>query len=471
MPNWKPHPKQEEALLSEEYETLYGGARGGGKTDAGIVFMLTEPDPSLAMPYEVPEYRGLVLRRNHTDLKDWIDRAMAHYKPMGAVYVNGDTIVFPSGAKILLGHLADDKAYMKYQGHEYQRELIEELTQIPSEELYLKILSSCRSTNLNLRARFFGTANPGGPGHFWVKKRFVDPSRPGVPFKDIVSGRGRLYVPATVDDNPTLMERDPDYVNFLNSLPPDLRAYWRFGSWDYIKTKGAVFGDEIEQAHKENRIGFAPYNPDLKVMTFWDLGISKGNAQVCWFVQVDGQKINVIDLMWGENKRYGHWVSELADRGYKYSVHYLPHDGKKRAPDSLQSFEDALEAVKYNVVVITRTKDKVRDIQLAKIIFNRCHFNAATCAKGLEGLTLYRYEWDDVRGIFKDKPFHDWASNFGDAFEAMAVTLESETRPRANIENLMQEHLYQVQASTPDPVNDLMQRYLNQQPVDRASGF
>lgn len=471
MPEWKPHPKQEIALLSEAYETLYGGARGGGKTDAGIVFMLTEPDPTLPMPYEVPEYRGLVLRRNYTDLTDWIDRAMVHYGPMGAVFSGGDKVTFPSGGKIMLGHLSDEKAYMKYQGHEYQRELIEELTQIPSEELYLKILSSCRSTNPKLRPRSMSTANPGGPGHFWVKKRFVDPASPGVQFRDSVSGRTRVYIPATVDDNPTLMRNDPDYVKFLDSLPPDLKAYWRMGSWAFVKTKGAIFGDEVEQAQREQRFDFAPYDPNQKVLTFWDLGISNGNAQVCWFVQIVGQKINVFDLEWGENKSYPYWVTMLEDKKYNYKKHYLPHDGKKRSPDSLLSFEDHLKEKGWEVEVITRTSDKSRDINSAKIIFSRCYFNGERCAKGVEGLTLYRFKWDSEREIFSNEPYHDWASNFGDSFEAMAVTLEEATRPKADVLNSMQEHLYEVQSQHTDPTSELMRKYLQSMPEKRISGF
>lgn len=465
MPTWKPHPKQEQALLSECYEILYGGARGGGKTDAGIVFMLTEPDPSLPLPIEVPEYRGLVLRKNYTDLKDWTDRAMIHYRPLGGIIRNGDEIEFRCGAKIILGHLADDKSYMKYQGHEYQRELIEELTQIPSEELYLKILSSCRSTNPKLRPRSFSTANPGGPGHFWVKKRFVDVARPMTPFRDPVSGRTRVYIPARVDDNPTLMANDPDYVKFLDSLPPDLKAYWREGSWDYAKTKGAVFGDEMETAQREGRLGFAPYNPNLKVLTFWDLGLSKGNEQVCWFVQVDGQKVNLFDLEWGQNKAFDYWATVLQDKKYNYEHHYLPHDGTKRSPDSLRSFKDTLEAKGWPVTVITRTKDKSRDINEAKIILNRCYFNPETCMKGIEALTAYRFDWDDIRGTFSNEPYHDWTSNFADALMALAVTLEEATRPRADLLELS--NAYARNLTRPATISSI----LEQSQAKKSFGF
>jgi hypothetical protein len=86
-----------------------------------------------------------------------------------------------------------------------------------------------------LRPQVFATTNPGGIGHLWVKKRFVDPSPPGKPFKDPTSGRSRIFIPATVDDNPILMQVDPDYVRMLDAIKDtdeDLYKAWRLGDWD-----------------------------------------------------------------------------------------------------------------------------------------------------------------------------------------------------------------------------------------------
>lgn len=231
VPKWKPHAgPQEFALRQPEstFEILYGGARGGGKTDAGLVWV--------ADPYEEPRYRGLVIRRNADDLADWLDRAEFMYKSLGAEVVGKPAVIrFPSGAKIRTGHLRDDRAYTKYQGHEYQRLLVEELTQIPTLDRYLKLTSSCRSTVPGLRAQIFTTANPGGVGHNWVRKRFVVPAPPMQRFKDSISGRLRIYIPAKVDDNPTLINNDPEYVQTLEGLKEsdiNLWKAWRQGNWD-----------------------------------------------------------------------------------------------------------------------------------------------------------------------------------------------------------------------------------------------
>lgn len=222
---WKPHPKQEQALRRTEFEVLFGGARGPGKTDAGIVW--------LQKTVHHPRFRGLVIRKNADDLHDWIDRARGMYSGHHAEVVGKPVeIRFTSGAKIRTGHLKDDNAYEKYQGHEYQRMLIEELTQIPDEERYLKLISSCRSTVDGIDPRVFLTTNPGGLGHQWVKRRFVDVAPPRTPYTDPITGRSRVFIPGKIEDNPTLMEKDPGYIAFLEGLPTELKKAWKDGSWD-----------------------------------------------------------------------------------------------------------------------------------------------------------------------------------------------------------------------------------------------
>ena len=156
------------------------------------------------------------------------------YQRYGAVITGKPAVVkWPSGAKFRLGHLKDRSSYEKYLGHEYQRELIEELTLIPREEYYIKILGSCRSTVDVLKPQVFCTTNPGEVGHLWVKQRFIDPAPYGEVF-EATDGRKRVYIPATIEDNPALM-KDKGYVKYLDGLKltdPDLYRAWRLGDWD-----------------------------------------------------------------------------------------------------------------------------------------------------------------------------------------------------------------------------------------------
>ncbi len=235
----KPNPGRQEESLRVPFwvnEILYGGARGGGKTFAGIMWMV---EPNYV---NNGRYRGLVIRRNSEDLKDWLDRARSVYGAMGAHIVgNPASIYFKSGAIIRTGHLNSDDAYTKYQGHEYQKILIEELTQIPTVGRYLRLISSARSTVPGLMPQIFATTNPGGVGHSWVKERWVDPSPPLHIFRGDDS-MFRIFIPATMDDNPVLINNDPTYVHTIEALKKtDEMTYraWRFGDWDvYV---GQVF--------------------------------------------------------------------------------------------------------------------------------------------------------------------------------------------------------------------------------------
>ena len=235
MKIWRPHPKQEEALRRPEYEVLFGGARGPGKTEALIVSMMEH--------HAVPRYRGLVLRKDATDLADFADRASIFYAAEGGRKIgspgSGSALFqFPGGAKIRMGHMKDD-SWMKYLGQEYQKIGTEELTLIPDENTYVKILGSCRSTVEGIHPQVFATTNPGGPGHKWVKKRFVDPATPGTPFiSPEFKSRKRIFIPALLEDNPTLQAMDPGYVEYLESLKstdPKLYKAWRLGEWDVFE--------------------------------------------------------------------------------------------------------------------------------------------------------------------------------------------------------------------------------------------
>lgn len=210
----------------------------------------------------------MVIRRNADDLSDWIDRARRMYQALGVkIAYRPAVLTFPSGAIIKTGHLKDDQAYTKYQGHEYQRLLIEELTQIPLEKRYMQLISSCRSTVPELKPHVFSTTNPGGVGHGWVKRRFVDPAPPGVPFTDEY-GRSRIFIPARVDDNPTLMLNDPAYVQTLEAFKTtDEMIYkaWRLGSWDVFL--GQVFTEWNYDQHVSDRFLY-PLDECRKIICF-----------------------------------------------------------------------------------------------------------------------------------------------------------------------------------------------------------
>ena len=410
---WQPTPKQTEALLRTDFEVLYGGARGGGKTDAGIAWML--------YGIEQPLYRGLVIRRNADDLKDWIDRATRLYSLVGAVKSGTPAeFRFPSGAIIRTGHLNDDEAYTKYQGHEYQRILIEELTQINKEQNYLMLIASCRSSVKGLTPQVFATTNPGGAGHKWVKDRFIDVATPGIPYIDPVSGRSRVFISAKVTDNPHLMTSDPMYIKMLDALPQGLREAWRDGSWDDVEVDGAYYAQQLQLLQRENRRTLVPVEISMPVYTFWDIGI--GDSTAIWFIQLVGNEVRWIDYYEANDEGLPHYINVLKSKPYQYAEHYAPHDIEVREFTSgMSRFEIAKNmGIHFKIVDRLSLQD---GIDALRLVLNYSLFDYKNTEVGFNALKQYRKEWNEKMNTWKDKPLHDWTSHAADAARYAAVSI------------------------------------------------
>jgi phage terminase large subunit len=258
---WRPHKGPQEFALripDNVFEILYGGARGGGKTDAGIFWSL-KPIKRMGdmQTIQHPLYRCLVLRRSAKDLNDWLDRAERIYKVFGGRLTDrqkSPTFIFPSGAKIIVGHMKDVSSYL---GHEYQRMLIEELTQLKDELTYTKLSGSCRSTIPQIKPQIFMTTNPGGKGHGWVRRRFVAAAPWKSFFINPATQRVAVFIPSRVEDNPSLMENDPGYVQWLEGIKvvnEKLYRMWREGEWDAFD--GQVFTEWRYETHTFSEFWF-----------------------------------------------------------------------------------------------------------------------------------------------------------------------------------------------------------------------
>lgn len=413
--HWKPMPKQELALKSNADEILYGGARGGGKTDAGMAWLLYNIKHSL--------FRGLVIRKNFTDLSDWIDRAKRMYQPAGGKLV-GDTFIFPSGARIRTGHLADADAYQKYQGHEYQNELLEELTHIAREGDYEKLRASCRSTIPEIKPQVFATTNPDGPGSEWVKNRWNIPDRPTESvYTEVPTESGvltRLFVPSTVYDNVVLMETDPKYIQQLESLQDEeLKRAWLHGSWEGFGVEGAYYRAQLQRAEEEGRITTVPYDEMLDVHTWCDLGIADSFS--IGYFQVANNQWRWIDYDEFEGESLGYAIQTMRDKKYRYGEHYAPHDIEVRELGSGKSrWEIARDlGVRYNVVPRLPVSDGINAVRMR---FATLWVDRDKCEKGLKALRNYQKEFDEKRGVYKDKPLHNWASHGADMIRYWATT-------------------------------------------------
>ncbi|MDP1570805.1 MAG: hypothetical protein Q8L86_12475 [Vicinamibacterales bacterium] len=410
---WSPNSSPQRMVLQlkpeDFFEVGYGGARGGGKTAAGIAWLLYDKDN--------PHLRALIIRKQSKDLNDWIDRARQIYEPLGAV-IKGNPAEFhwPSGAIFRTGHLNDAGAYSAYVGHEYQRMLIEELNLIPSEENYLKLISSCRSTVAGLRPQVMSNFNPSDAGFYWIRKRF---GLHGIPRKAITmadpsTGLRRIFIPALTRDNPALAS-DPQYNAFLNGLPDGLRQAWRDGSWDDPIIKGAYYANELDQARREGRLQRVPYDPRLKVHTVWDLGID--DAMSIGFWQHKQNYTALIDYYENENFGLDHYRAKLEefarDKKYSYGKHFAPHDVNRRELSTGKTIIQLAAEIglKFEKVPMVGVADGIQHVRL---MFPRTHLSEPTCEQAVNAFRNYRREYDEELLKFKDTPVHDWSSHAAD---------------------------------------------------------
>jgi len=256
-----PNPgPQTEFLSAIEREVLYGGAAGGGKTYSLIA------DPMRYFSH--PEFNGLILRKTTDELREIIWKTQELYPKAfkGAKWQEKKSQwVFPSGARLWLTYLERDEDVLRYQGQAFSYIAFDELTQHPTPFAWNYMRSRLRTTAPDLPIFLRATSNPGGPGHGWVRKMFVDPAPANVPFTatDIDTGEDlkypdthpskagqplfqRRFIPASLYDNPYLAN-DGAYEANLLSLPEMQRRQLLEGDW--AVASGAAFTEFRSNVH------------------------------------------------------------------------------------------------------------------------------------------------------------------------------------------------------------------------------
>jgi hypothetical protein len=183
--------------------------------------------------------------------------------------------------------------------------------------------------------------------------------------------------------------------------------------------QGAYYGKQMAQARKEGRITRVPYDPALLVDTWWDLGMSDQTA--IWFTQsTRSGEIRVIDYYEASGEGLPHYANVLAGKGYVYGTHHGPHDLAVRELGTGKSRIETAKALGIKFVTVANIP--VQDgIEASRSLLARCWFDEERCAPGIRALCEYQKEWSDERGMYLDRPRHDWTSHGADGFRYMAV--------------------------------------------------
>ena len=314
MPTLKltyPSPKQQQFMEDEHKFLAFGGARGGGKSHAVKLDAIIK-----ALKY--PGIKIMIIRKTYPELIanhiqpmiEWLKC----YTPERIAKYNDQRkqITFPNGSIILFRYCDNDKDAERFQGTECDILYVDEATQQP-EELMKKLIACVRGVN-RFPKQIRYTCNPGGEGHGWVKRLFIDRT-----YNEGENPDDYAFIQSSVYDNKALMHENPDYIQNLESLPPHLRDMWLNGNWDVYEgqffedirlvpdlTKAHLAGcdDSAELLKKEGRWCHViePFDITIgeragwKILRSYDFGYGKPFSVGWWAIDYDGVMYRFLEL-------------------------------------------------------------------------------------------------------------------------------------------------------------------------------
>jgi hypothetical protein len=321
---WKPNPGPQEeflALPDSIFEGFYGGAAGGGKSDALLMY------PIVRGFYKNPAFKGIIFRRTFPQLeeslilrsKTAIGVEGPSYYDFGAKYNDQKHVwTFPSGASIRFSYMDRDEDALDHKSAEYNYAAFDELTTF-TEFMYTYLTSRVRSSDPSLPAIVRSASNPGDIGHLWVRVRFVEPHKFGykviharLPNNQTIK---RIFIPAKLSDNPHLNEADPNYANRLELLPEAERKALKDGDW-------WTFSGQFFTEFRSIRFLFEPENAlhviePFDVPEFWpkiisiDWGYDHKTA-VYWTAVSPDERAIVYREMTCRKRLISDWAPEVA---------------------------------------------------------------------------------------------------------------------------------------------------------------
>ena len=302
---FRPNPKQTKFLKAKTKYVAFGGARGGGKSWAIRVKAVLLANRWAGIKILIVRRTLVELRKNHINPLKTMLHGIAKYNQQERYFI------FPNGSTISFEFYDSDADKDKYQGVEYDVIFIDEATQFQEE--WLKNIATARRGVNQFPKRVYYTCNPGGPGHSYIKRVFVDRD-----FRGEENPDDYVFIQSLVLDNKALMEADPDYLTYLRNLSPKLRKAWLYGDWN-------IFEGMYFEEFRQNEDGYDtkqwthvinPFTPrkHWPVYRSFDWGYNKPFSCGWWTVDDDGV-IYRIDEMYGVEYSGG---DPVPDHGVKW---------------------------------------------------------------------------------------------------------------------------------------------------------
>lgn len=444
---WKPSDKQMELLDAEDYEVLYGGAAGGGKSDCLLIDAWCASYGGITNK----NHRAVIFRRSFPELKDLIDRARELYPQFipGIKYnANDHRFEAPSGATVEFAYLNNDQDRFKYRGRAWNYIGFDELTLWATSVCYDYLRTRNRTTDPTLPRFIRATTNPDGPGQKWVMERWGiseegDATRIRVPMDmEFEAGKDadgeplyemrkvwvyRRFIPARLEDNKFL--RGTGYREaLLLQDDEEITEALLSGRWVGNRIKGAVYLKQMQKMRAESRITDIAWAKGVPVNTFWDLGYNDTTA--IWFHQQVGPQNRFLLCFENSGVDLDYYAAEIQrignEQGLVFGTHYLPHDSKQHSRQTGKTDKQLLEELMptHRFDQVERTPRMMTGIQQTRAAMATVYIDRKGCADGIAALDAYRFKYDNNLGTYGSEPIHDWASNFATAFQQFAQGYE-----------------------------------------------
>ncbi len=283
----KPNEKQKLFLRDRHRHIAFGGARGGGKSWA-----VRTKAKLLCGAY--PGIRVLIVRRTYPELyNNHINILKKELAGMVRYNDKDKTMTFANGSTISFSYCAHDKDLDRLQGVEYDIIFLDEATQLS--EFQMRAITACVRAVNDYPKRVYYTCNPGGQGHSYIKRLFIDRR-----YNEGEKPEDYSFIQSLVTDNTALMEADPDYIRQLDALPPKLKDAWRYGDWNIFE--GQFFEDFIDDPSHYGDRRYTHVIPAFDIPKGWniyrsyDFGYNKPFSCAWWAIDYDGVAYRILEL-------------------------------------------------------------------------------------------------------------------------------------------------------------------------------